>query len=73
MGVTPLRIEILTSITGVSFEEAWRDHREVEVAGRRIPVIGREALLANKRATGRYKDLADVEWLEGHPPISQDD
>lgn len=73
MGVKPLRIEILTSITGVSFEEAWRDHGRVEVAGRTVPVIGREALLANKRAAGRHKDLADVEWLEGHPPATKDD
>lgn len=64
MGRKPLLIEILTTIDGVTFDEATREATTVEVAGMSIPVIGRAALLANKRASGRTKDLADVEALE---------
>lgn len=67
MGIKPNLIELLTEIDGVSFDDAIRDHRAVSVEGRTVPVIGRRALLANKRAAGRPKDLADVEWLEAHP------
>ena len=63
-GVPPLRVELLTEISGVSFDEAAREALFTEVAGRVVPVIGREALLRNKRAAGRHKDLDDVEWLE---------
>lgn len=65
MGQKPLMIELLTSIDGVSFEEAARDVVIVAVAELSVPVIGRDALLRNKRAAGRAKDLADVEALEG--------
>lgn len=66
MGVKPNLIEVLTTIDGVTFEEAARDARTIDVEGRRVRVIGRAALLKNKRASGRLKDLADVEWLERH-------
>ncbi len=64
MGRKPLLIEILTTIDGVTFEEASRDAVTIAVAGVRVPVIGREALLTNKRASGRPKDIADLEALE---------
>ena len=64
MGVAPCRIDILTSISGVDFDEVWRDRIVVKIDERPVPVIGRAALLANKRATGRPKDLADAAWLE---------
>lgn len=67
MGIPPNVIELLTTIDGVSFDEAWANHHVTEIDGREIPVIGRRALLANKRAAGRPKDLADVAWLEEHP------
>lgn len=57
---------MLTRIDGVTFEEGFADHRTFELDGGEIPYIGRAALLANKRAAGRAKDLADVEWLESH-------
>ena len=66
MGIKPNLIELLTTISGVSFEEVMKDHKTVEVEGRRVPVIGRAALVANKRASGRAKDLADLEWLLRH-------
>ena len=64
IGVVPYRIDLLTSIDGVPFEEAWQRRMRVRVEGQEIPLIGREDLLRNKRATGRLRDLADVEELE---------
>jgi hypothetical protein len=64
MGLKPLLIEVLTTIDGVTFDEAARDALDVGVGELRVPVIGLNALLANKRASGRPKDLADVEALE---------
>ena len=66
IGVKPLRIAVLTKISGVSFEEAARESLQANVDGRVVSVIGRQALLRNKRAAGRHKDLDDVEWLERH-------
>lgn len=63
IGVPPRRIDILTKISGVSFDEAWGTRVEVEIESRTAYVIDREALLKNKRASGRSKDLADVERL----------
>jgi hypothetical protein len=63
LGVPPVRIDIITSITGVTWEEA--DKGKVEGLYGDIPVhfLGREQYIANKRATGRKKDLADLESL----------
>lgn len=66
MGVKPNLVEILTVIDGVSFDEVWADRVEIELAGVSVPIMGRRSLLANKRASGRPKDLADVDWLERH-------
>ena len=66
MGIKPLCIEVLTQISGVSFAEAAADRVQANVDGRLISVIGRDALLRNKRAAGRHKDLDDAEWLERH-------
>ncbi len=68
IGVAPRRIDILTSIEGVTFEEAWPARVEVEIEGLRIPVLGREHLIQNKKASGRPQDLADVAWLEQNEP-----
>jgi len=64
MGVPPRRIDLLTDITGVTFDEAWATRAAREIGGRTVHFIGREALAKNKRATGRPKDLADLEILE---------
>ena len=64
LGVRPNRIDFLTGVDGVSFDEAWAGKLESEVEGLRIPVIGRAELIRNKRATGRTRDLADAEALE---------
>jgi len=64
IGVEPSRIDILTSIDDVEFNDAWKDRLEFEVDGLRVQVIGRVHLIANKKAVGRPQDLADVAWLE---------
>ena len=64
IGLPPQRIDILTGVTGVDFETAWTERIVHRVDSLELPFIGREALLRNKRATGRAKDLADVEILE---------
>jgi hypothetical protein len=66
-GIAPLRVEVLTQISGVSFGEAAQCSRTFDLDGYRIPYIGREALIRNKKAAGRHKDLADVEELERLP------
>jgi len=65
IGLPPLRIDILTAITGVDFEEAWPDRMQTRFADQPVSVLSRQHLLQNKRASGRTQDLADVEWLEG--------
>ena len=68
MGVPPRRIDILTSITAVSFDEAWPARVEGRYGDARFPLLGRDALLKNKRALARPKDLLDLELLERHRP-----
>ena len=63
MGLPPRRIDILTGITGVSFDQAWESRDSAELDGRAIAIIGREELLRNKEASGRAKDIADVSRL----------
>lgn len=60
IGVPPFRVDILTSISGVSFSQAATGSGTFEIEGRMVPVIGRAALIANKRAAGRPQDLADI-------------
>lgn len=64
IGVSPNRIAILTSITGVEFEDAWGSRLTIDLDDLRVPVIGRDFLIRNKRAVGRTRDLADIEALE---------
>ena len=66
LGLPPNRIDLLTGVTGIGdFDWAWRNRMDRDVRGRQVPFIGREALLQNKRAAGRKKDLADADLLEG--------
>jgi hypothetical protein len=64
IGVPPVRIDIITSIDGVEFAEAWADRIEANLDGLHVPVLSRHHLIANKKASGRLQDLADVERLE---------
>lgn len=64
IGVVPRRIDVITGIESVSFDEAWRGRVDLELDDVRLPVIGIQELLKNKRAVGRPQDIADVERLE---------
>lgn len=64
IGVAPLRIDILTEIDGVQFEDAWRQRLSSSFAGEPVSVLSVAHLIENKRAAGRAQDLADLEWLE---------
>lgn len=64
LGHPPRRIDLLTAIDGVSFEPCHRRREEALVDGVRLPIIGIDDFKANKRASGRLKDLADLESLE---------
>lgn len=65
LGQPPRRIDILTSISGVEFEDAWRSRERSSWRGRDVAFLGRDALIANKRASGRGKDLEDLRRLQG--------
>jgi hypothetical protein len=64
LGLPPRRIDILTTISGVDFDDASTGARHVELEGLRFRVPSREVLLINKRASGRPKDLEDARKLE---------
>jgi len=63
-GRPPLRVDILTDISGVSFEAAWPNRVGAVLAGVPVAFIGRDEFIKNKRASGRTKDLADLEALD---------
>ncbi len=63
IGLPPSRIDILTQITGVSFDEAWSGRESADLEGSTIHFLGRDAFVRNKQAVGRPKDLADVARL----------
>jgi hypothetical protein len=67
IGLPPNRIDFLTSIDGVSFEDAWSERYVSDVGGIAVSMLSRRHLIANKRATGRPQDLADVARLEAEP------
>jgi hypothetical protein len=63
MGMPPIRIEILTSISGVEFEDCYASRNTDTIDGVRVNLIDLENLKKNKRAAGRHKDLGDLEVL----------
>lgn len=64
IGYPPNRIDLLTDVSGLSFEECYSAKVEVEVVGVKVDFIDLENLKKNKKATGRLQDLADLEKLE---------
>jgi hypothetical protein len=64
IGVPPNRIDVVTSVDGVEFAEAWPARAETSYGDQAVPVIGRTELIRNKRAAGRPQDLLDLEILE---------
>jgi hypothetical protein len=65
LGLPPRRIDVITAIDGVGFTEGWNGRIAGHLGLARVHYIGREALLRNKLAAGRTKDLADIELLRG--------
>ena len=63
IGVVPGRIDILTELTGITFAEAWPDRLRRPFGDIDVDFIGRDAFIRNKKATGRPKDLGDIEGL----------
>jgi hypothetical protein len=63
IGLPPSRIDLLTSLTGLTFQDAWTNRVEIAVGNLRVPIIGRNDFVTNKRATGRDRDLADLTLL----------
>jgi hypothetical protein len=63
LGVPPGRIDIVTELTGITFAEAWPGREPGRFGDLTVDFIGREAFVRNKRATGRAKDLGDIEEL----------
>src|SRR3954462_2092044 len=69
LGVNPNRVDLLTAISGVAFEEAWAGHCDAELDGIATHFIGREELIRNKESTGRARDLGDADELRKRKPI----
>jgi hypothetical protein len=67
LGVPPYRIDILTELTGVTFDEAWANRTSVQIGSVIYPVIGKREFVRNKRATGRPQDLIDADHVEDSP------
>lgn len=68
LGVQPNRIDLLTALSGVSFEEAWATRQDAILDGVPTQFIGFSALIQNKENTGRAKDLGDAEELRKRDP-----
>jgi len=69
MGRSPIRIEILNDVSGINISEGYERRNVIIVDDVPISLISKEDLIRNKKASGRAKDLADVENLEGIPDI----
>ena len=63
MGVAPRRIDLLTELTGLTFADSWPDREAGRFGDLTVNFLGRDAFIRNKRATGRAKDLGDLEGL----------
>lgn len=63
IGLPPRRIDIIKKASGITFDEARDEGLHFDLEGRRIPIIGLQALIKNKLAAGRDQDLVDVKAL----------
>ena len=63
LGIAPNRIDILTGLSGVEFDQAWASKETAHLDGLQVYMLSKELLIKNKLATGRPQDLADVERL----------
>jgi predicted nucleotidyltransferase len=64
IGYPPLRIDILNSIDGVRFSQAYENRQTVDLEGLKAPFIGKAEFIMNKKAAGRAQDLADIKSIE---------
>ncbi len=64
IGRPPLRIDIINSIDGVDFEDAYKGMQEIDLDGLKVSYIGLGDFIKNKQATGRKKDLADIQEIK---------
>lgn len=63
IGVKPRRIDLITEIDGLSFDDAKEDREKIDIEGLSIPIISKSKLIINKMATGRERDRLDAENL----------
>ncbi len=63
IGVAPCRIDIITQISGVEFEQAYPKRKEIKIDGIKLPVISKADLIHNKESTGREKDKLDSKYM----------
>jgi hypothetical protein len=68
LGMVPNRIDVLTGISGVTFEEAWQSRETGDISGVQVFLLSRDLLIKNKRAANRDKDRGDVLLLEKTKP-----
>jgi hypothetical protein len=64
MGVPPIQIHVMSTISGVEWDDAWNDRVDAQFGSHTAPLLGRRTFIQNKRAAGRPKDLADIDALE---------
>lgn len=64
IGVEPIRIDVLTGISGVRFEQAWAEREQGKFGDLNVAILSKKHLVQNKRAVGRKQDLADIENLQ---------
>lgn len=64
IGVAPRRIDIITCIDGIEFEEAYQNKKEIKIESLKVPFLSKPSLIKNKKATGREKDKLDIEYLQ---------
>jgi predicted nucleotidyltransferase len=69
IGIAPRRIDIITNIDGVDFQEAYEKKEIIEVDGLKIPFLSKEDLIKNKLSTGREKDKLDAEYLSKNQDV----
>jgi len=71
LGFPPVRIDLLTSIDGVDFDDCYARRLDLEMDGLALGFIALDDFKTNKKAVGRHKDLADLETLEQLPPVQR--
>lgn len=64
IGNAPVHVDLITSIKGVTFEDAWKKRLRSKLGGEPASVLSREDLITNKKRLARSKDIVDLEWLE---------